>query len=264
MSRSQSIALALSTRNLSGCGTRVAPGEQAEPVDVTAAAALAALQSFAAIPRFDLVDVEAKIYLGANRGKFAVQNMGGRLAVALVPEAINTAVEGSPEEVLAFVIDAVQPTPSSPTPAARPAPAADRTSPDYSRRPGAFKQTFASPWTLAGVLALGGALVYALFAPSTPDGLTVIRDPARVALLTAELKGRYGSPDSTTLSVTAGTLTGWRPAGVTGEQKAFELGYRFAERDSTILLLTSNGAEIDLQPDRSLKFLENSYSRQAP
>ena len=66
------------------------------------------------------------------------------------------------------------------------------------------------------------------------------------------------------LSVTAETLMGWRPAGGVGEQKTFELGYRFAERDSTILLLTSNGAEIDLQPDRSLKFLENSYSRQAP
>ena len=262
MSRSRPITLALSTRNLSGCGTRVAPGERAEAVDVTTAAALTALQGFAAIPRFDLVDVEAKIYLGASRGKFAVQNMGGRLAVAQVPEAINTAVEGSPEEVLAFVIDAVAPS-SPPTGVTHPAPGENRTSPDYSRRPGAFKRALASPRTLGGVLALGGALVYTLFAPSTPDGINVIRDPARVALLTAELQGRYGSPNSTTLSVTAETLTGWRPAGGAGEQKTFELGYRFAERDSTILLLTSNGAEIDLQPDRSLKFLASSYPRQA-
>jgi len=260
MSQQHPAHLSISSRNLSACGTRIASGDRCEPADITTAAALATLQGFAAIPKIDLVEVEAKVYLTSERGKFAVQNMGGRLAVALVPEAVNVAVEGSPEQVLAYVVEATKPTPAVAPDGGHPLPAKDRSSPDFSRRPNALKQALVSPWMAGALLAANAVLFYWLFAPTLPDGVKVITDPARVAQLTAELAGRYGTPNSTTLTVAEGKLSGSRN-GPGGERKVFELGYRFAERNSEVLLLTANGAEIDLQPDRSLRFLDSSYPR---
>jgi len=260
MSQQHPAHLSISSRNLSACGTRIASGDRCEPADITTAAALATLQGFAAIPRIDLVEVEAKVYLTSGRGKFAVQNMGGRLAVALVPEAVNVAVEGSPEQILAFVIEAIKPDPAVATDEAHPALGGDRSSPDFSRRPSALKQALVSPWMAGALVVANVALFYWLFASTTPDGVKVISDPARITQLTSELAGRYGAPNSTTLTVAEGKLSGSR-SGPGGEQKVFELGYRFAERNTEVLLLTANGAEIDLQPDRSLKFLDSAYPR---
>ena len=93
--------LTLSTDNLSADGAHVTPNRTKANGPVTETAALAASQAFARLTFAELADVEARIYLAGPRIKVAVQNVRGRLFAAQVPESINTAVESSPEEIIA-------------------------------------------------------------------------------------------------------------------------------------------------------------------
>lgn len=259
MSERPPTVFTLSTRHLSLDGTRVVAGEHGQPVELDASAASAVLAAFARLPALDLLEAEARLYLAGPAGKVAVQSVGGRLLAVLVPEAANVAMECTPAQVLALVTTG---THDAADEGAGTGVTADADLLiDAGGRGSFWQRTLNSPWVLAGLAAVAGAVAYYAFAPKTPAGVTVIRDATRIAALHGELNGRYGVPGATVLELANGRLTG--RAGGAGAPVLFELDYRFGLRDTTVVVLTANEAELKVQTDGSLVFLSSSYPRQS-
>lgn len=259
MSERNPIVFTLSTRNLSLDGTRVVAGEHGQAVEVDAAAALTVLGAFAQLPALELLEAEARLYLAGPAGKVAVQSVGGRLLAVLVPEAANVAMECTPAQVLALVTSGAHDATGDAVITA----AADEAELliESGRRGSLAQRTLNSPWVLGGLAALAAAVAFFVFAPKTPHGVTVIRDTKRIAALHAELNGRYGAPGATVLELANGRLTG--RAGAAGSPVLFQLDYRYGLRDTTVVVLTANEAELKVQTDGSLVFLSSSYPRQS-
>jgi hypothetical protein len=254
--------LTLSTVNLSADGARVMPDGGKANVPVTEAAALAALQSLAGLPAVNLANAEAKIYLAGPRGKVAVQNQGGKLFVTPVPESVNTAAESRPEEIIARLMAGDSAFAAS---AAVAAVARDAEVIAEAARPSAgWRRRLGSGW-VAGTLAVVVVIAaYFNFAPDTPEGVSIIRDSARVAGLHAGFNGRYGASNATVLVLNQGRLTGHEPAAANrAESLLFEKSYQFGLRAEQVVLVVDNGALLEPQSDGSLKFMESSYPRQA-
>ncbi len=253
--------ITLSTLQLSADGTRALPGEnERRPVEVTVPAALAALQAFAGLPAVELVDVDAKMYLEGPRGKVAVQNVGGKLFVALVPESVNTATHRTPAETMELIVAGEARAGS----AAATAEAAEEAAliADAARSSGGWRKALSSGWTLALLLIVAAIVGYVSFAPEIPEGVEIIRDPGRIASLNTEFSGRYGAPAATILVLADGKLTG-KQAGPTSvnEETLFEMGFRFGLRGTEVVLVVDNGALLEPQPDHSLRYLDSVYPR---
>ena len=252
--------LTLSTRSLSADGARVTPGDGVANTEMTEAAVLATLQAFARVPAVELVDVEAKIYLSGPRGKFAVQNIRGKLFAARVPEAVNTATEFSPEQIIMLLTEA-DPTSVAAVAAKTAAEEAELIA-EVEKIPTGPRALINSIWTI-GCLAIAlGVLAYVSFAPETPEGVEISRDPARIVRLHSELNGRYGNPAATVLLLTDGHLTGGS-ASPDGQVKevAIDFGYRYGQRGDDVVVVVDNGALLEVQPDHSLNFLDSAYPR---
>jgi len=262
MSERPPTMLTLSTQNLSADGVRVVPGENEGGVEVTEAAALAALKAFASLPAMELVDVDAKIYLVGPRGKVAVQNVRGKLFVANMPEAMNPAAERTPEQTIQQ-LTANSPAMAASAANAEAAPEAEVTA-NVAGRSGGWRGALNSGWTLAAFLAVAAIVAYVTLAPETPDGVEIVRDPVRISALNAEFNGRYGEPTVTVLVLDNGKLAGKQTVG-TGrpEEQIFEKAYRFGLRDAQVVLVVDNGALLEPQPDHGLKYLESIYPRLA-
>jgi len=253
--------LTISTRNVSIDGTRIQPGDTVHPTEISVDAALQALQAFAAQPAMALVEAEAKIFLSGPRGKVAVQNQGGKLFVTIIPEMVNTAAEYTPEQTIALL------TADLP---AQGAPTADLAAQDAEilamegRRSSGWRALRRSPWVLAVLWSVAATIAYFSFAPETPEGVTMVHDPARVAELHKELNGRYGDPTVMVLSLEGGKLLGRRATATgTREETIFERTYHFGLRGNQVVLVADNGAVFEVQPDRRLVFLDSSYPRLA-
>jgi hypothetical protein len=253
--------LAIVSKHLSADGTTVHRGEDQEANNLTVDAARAALRAFARLPAMELVDVEAKIYLTGPHAKLAVQNVGGRLFATLVPEAINTPTEQTPEQILAVVTNGEAAPETTVSPgndevAAREANAATK------RGSRGWRAASRSPWTLVAVALATLVMAYVTFVPTTPAGVEVIHDPAKTDALHGKLNGRYGVPSGTMLVLREGKITGVRKSNAVGaEEKVFELNYRFGLRGRQIVMLVSNGSLLEQQADGGLKFLETVYPR---
>ncbi len=248
--------LKITTVNLSEDGTRVEREAGKANVPVTSAAALEVLRAFSLVPAMDLIDVDAKIYLAGPRGKIAVQNLGGRLFGTILPEAVNTAVERTPEDIIAWLT------------AREPAAEAEAGKEEAGgtaapRQPRRWRQLLRSK-SMVAVLAVATAFAaYLNFAPETAEGVEIIRDPAKVARLHAEFNGSYGAPGATTLLLKNGHLLGQDGAAVDGKSAPlFEKDYQFGLRGKQVVLLVDNGALLEPQPDGSLKFIDSTYPRQ--
>jgi hypothetical protein len=254
--------LSLSTKHLSADGGTVRLGEEHFAVDVTAFEARAALTAFAAVPAMALVDVDAKIYLTGPEAKVAVQNVGGRLFVTLVPEAVNTATERTPEQTVAMVTrgDPGAAADAVGTDGAHDAERESEISARAKRDARGWRGVLRSKWTLVALVAIAVAIGFWNFAPKAPEGVDMIRDPAKTAALHATLNGRYGVPAATMLVLENGRLTGVKPgpAGA-ADEKVFALSYRFGQRGEQTVIVASNGALVERQGDGSLKFLESVY-----
>ena len=262
MSASDPTMLTLTTENLSADGARVTPDEGKANVPVTEAAALAVLQAFARLSAMDLVDVDAKIYLTGPRGKIAVQNVGGKLFSARVPESVNPAAEHTPEETIAL-LTAGDPLIASTAAVAEAAQEAEIIA-EAARLPAGPRDWMNSLWVLGGVLIAFAIVAYVGFTSETPEGVQIIRDPARVASLHTEFNGRYGAPAATTLVLNHGKLTGQQAAAAGKvEEQIFALNYRFGLDGERVVIVVDNGALLEPQPDGSLKYLDSVYPRQS-
>lgn len=256
--------LSLSTKHLSADGGTVRLGEEHVAADVTAFEARAALTAFAAVPAMELVDVDAKIYLTGPEAKVAVQNVGGRLFVTLVPEAVNTAAERTPEQAVAMVTrgDPGRMANSGGADGAREAERENEMLAAAKRDARGWRGVLRSTRTLVGLVVVAVAIGFWNFGPKSPEGVDLMRDPAKISGLHAKLNGRYGVPAATTLVLENGRLTGLKP-GPTGaaQEQVFALNYRFGQRGEQIVIVVSNGALLERQSDGSLKFLESVYPR---
>ena len=253
--------LTLSTVNLSVDGARITPDDGKTNVPVTEADALAVLHAFARVPAMELVNVEAKIYLAGAGGKVAVQNVGGKLFVTLVPEATNTAAERTPEEIIIALTARDPAMVSSVAAAAAVKDAALLT--EAARQSDGWRSRLRSGWTVAALAAVAAIFAYVNFASDTPAGVDLIRDPARISSLHAEFGGRYGEPPATILVLDHGRLTGQGAAAKGGAgTPLFEKSYRYGLRGDQVVLVVDNGALLEPQPDGSLKFMDSTYPRQ--
>lgn len=252
--------LTLATVNLSVDGAHVTPDRNKANVPVTEADALAALQAFARLPAMELVDVDAKIYLSGPRAKVAVQNVGGTLFVTLVPEMVNTAVESTPEEIIARLTER---DPDVVTAKDTAAVKAAATITEAVRQSGGWSSRLRSMWTVAALAVVAAIVGYVSFAPDMPEGVEFIRDSGRISSLHNEFNGRYGAPPATILVLDSGRLTGMETTAKGGpEAPLFEKSYRFGRRADQMVLVLDNGALLEPQPDGSLKFMDSIYPRQ--
>lgn len=254
--------LSLASKHLSADGGSVRVGEEHVAMNVTAFEARAALTAFAAVPAMDLVDVDAKIYLTGPAAKVAVQNVGGRLFVTLVPEAVNTAAERTPEQAVAIVTRGESGGAATANEAdlARDAERQNEMLAAAKRDAGGWRGVLRSPRTLVALVIVAVAIGFWSFGPKSPEGVDLMCDPAKISALHGKLNGRYGVPAGTTLVLDNGRLTGLKP-GATGAapQQAFVLSYRFGQRGEQTVIVVSNGALLERQSDGSLRFLESVY-----
>lgn len=239
-------------------------GEEQVATDVTAFEARAALTAFAAVPAMELVDVDAKIYLTGPEAKVAVQNVGGRLFVTLVPEAVNTATERTPEQAVAMVTRG-NPGAAAATRGEDGAREVERENEMLAaakRDARGWRGVLRSKRTLGVLVVVAAAIGLWNFGPKSPEGVDLIRDPGKISALHAKLNGRYGVPAATTLVLESGRLTGLKPGATDAvEEKVFTLNYRFGQRGEQTVIVASNGALLERQGDGSLKFLESVYPR---
>lgn len=255
--------LMLATVQVSADGKRVLPDEnEVLPKPVSEAAALATLRAFAGLTTLELLDVDAKIYLEGPRGKVAVQNVGGKLFVAQMPESVNAAIERTPEQTIALL------TAGDPevTAARAEAAAVEEAAmiEHAARASGDWRKALSSAWTLALLVIAAGVIGYVTLAPDIPDDVQIVRDAAKIAGFNAELGGRYGNPAATVLTIADGKVIGTKP-GVTStsEEKLFEMGFRFGMHGPDVVLVTDNGALLEPQGDHSLRYLDSVYPRLA-
>ncbi len=262
MSGPRMTVLTLSTRNVSVDGAAVCPGDDAGPCDLEAGRVLEALRAFAGLPPMDLVETEARIFLSGPRGKVAVQNVGGRLFVAELPESVNTAAERTPEQTLDLLISGKQAGASASGEAAMAA--AEELVAAGSQRKGGLKQVLNSGWVLAALVVIAAAVAWGMYRPATPEGVTLIGDAAKISALNTKLDGRYGTPPATVLVLASGKLSGVQLIAATGaEEPRFQFSYRYGQIGERLVLVVSNGALLELQPNGGLKFLESVYPRMA-
>lgn len=251
-------SLKLSTVNLSQDGSRLVPGGGQASTPVSDAAALAALRAFASLAGPELAEAEAKLYLAGPQGKVAVQNVGGRLLGSLVPESVNSATAGTPEEILAWALG------QAGAPAEKAGAEEGELIPTAGRRAGGWRHRLNSIWTVVPLALVAVAMAYVTFAPDRPEGVEMIRSAAQINRLHGEYDGRYGAAEATTLVLARGRLTGLQAATATEPAAVlFVMNYTFGQRDQQVVLVVDNGALLEPQPDRSLKFLESTYPRQA-
>ncbi len=260
MSERRDISLEISTLNLSADCVRIQPGERGPVTSVSIDAALSALRAFAKVSAMALIDVEAKIYLAGPRGKIAVQNVGGKLFAAAVPEAINPATEHTPEQTVARLVGDDAPGFSAEADVAAQWEAEALAA--VKRGTGGWRAALSSPWALAILMPIAAAMAYFSFGPTVADGIEIVRDPGRIATLHTKFNGRYGDPAATVLILASGKLAGKRAAPTGGgEETMFERSYRFGLRGDEVVLVVDNGAVLDAQPNRSLVFLSSNYPR---
>ena len=261
MSGARMTVLTLSTRNVSVDGAAVCPGDDAGPCDLEAGRVLETLRAFAGLPPMDLVETEARIFLSGPRGKVAVQNVGGRLFVAELPESVNTAAERTPEQTLDLLISGKRESATASGGEVVMTAAEDLVA-AAPKGKGRLKQVLNSGWVLAALLVIAAAMAWATYRPSVPEGVTMIGETAKISALNTKLDGRYGAPPATVLVLASGKLTGVQLNAATGaEEPRFQFSYRYGQIGERLVLVVSNGALLELQPNGGLKFLESVYPR---
>lgn len=266
MSKPSTDTFTFSTQNVSADGARVTPDETVSGVAVTELKALAVLRAFAAVPSVDLVDVDARIYLAGTRGKWAVQNVSGRLFAAKVPESANSASEHSPEEIIELLTGTGIGSEARGGYAQSETVAGDMAAATRYARSSGWRGALNSWWALATLAAITAAVFYFVFAPEKPAGVEFIGDAAKLSRLHAELNGQYGlgqTAGQTVLVLDSGKLTGYSTLhdGVRGPV-LFTSSYRLGERDGQVVLVTDKEAVLERRPDHSLAFLNSVYPRQ--
>lgn len=248
--------LTLSTVNLSADGARITPGQNTTGEYVTEATALSALQALAGLPVIEITGADAKIYLASGHCKIAVENDHGKLFAALVPEAVNTAAERTPKEIIEWLT-------GSPPPAT--AEAVDAADDEVLAGPsGGWRKWFNSIRTVGILAVVAAVMAYINFAPATPAGVEVIRDGAKISSIHAQINGRYGVQPATILVLNNGHLTGLGSTAHSKDgQPLFEQNYRFGLRAQQVVVMLDNGGLLETQPDGSLKFMDSIYPRHA-
>ncbi len=246
--------LKITTVNLSPDGSRVVPESGKANVPVTDADALAVLRAFGRLSPMDLVEVDAKLYLAGPHGKIAVKNHAGKLFGAVLPDAVSTATERTPEEIIAWLTGREPaPTPVPPEPARSPAAARP------ARR---WSGVLRSKWT-AGVLGVVTAIAaYVTLAAAKPDGVELVHDTGRIARLHTEFNGGYGAPGATTLWLDNGRLVGKDSTAAQTAPPLFTKDYTFGLRGQQVVLVVDGDALLEPQPDGGLKFMDSTYPRQ--
>ncbi len=265
MTETRAMTLTVATRNVSADGTVVCPGEKGGPWELDGEQVRAMLHAFAGLTAVELVEAEARIFVEGPQGKVAVQNVGGRLFVAAVPEAVNTASEQTPEQTLEWVTHGSEAAEAMRDRESRmAAESAAEMLMVSSPRSSTWKRVANSGSLLAALLMIAAGVAFFTFRPETPQDVEMVNDATRIAELNAKLDGRYGVPGATMLVLAGGQLAGVQTiSGGAGEEPRFKFSYRYGQRGAQVVLVLSNGALLELQPEGGLKFLESVYPRLA-
>lgn len=248
-----------SSRNLSDDCTAVVPGQVVRTNEVDDASVLRWLENFAGLPAVSLVGSDALVYVGNTRSglKLAVQHENDRLFATRVPEAANTAVAQTPEQIMAYLEGRLMPVRAPQTEGANVARPLRRT----------WRSRMNSRWTMAILGVLVAVVGYGYFSTGKPEGIEWIGDAERVGQLNRRFNGKYGATDGTgsaVLQIENGRLrvypAGPREAGGV----LLDLSYRYGLRgDGRVVLVVANGAVVEPRPDGSLGFGEAVYPRLA-
>ena len=247
--------LTFSSRNLTDDCAAVAPDRIVRETEVDAETVLQRLRAFGGMPAVGLVASDALIYVGNSRIKLAVQHENDRLFATLVPEAANTAMAQTPEEIVDF-LGGVR--------AAVPVAAASR---ERARPQSRWRAWLNSRWTAALVAGVALGLGYFHYAPEVPAGIALIHDGPRVTALHTRFNGKYGAlpaPKNAALVVNSGHIAIYAQSDDgTAPPPLLEATYRYGERvGGQIVLVVANGAVLEAEADGSLKFGEAVYPRQ--
>jgi hypothetical protein len=249
--------LTFSSRNLRDDGAAVETGHSAPNQSIDANTAVQRLRAFGRIAAVELVGSDALIYLANSKLKLAVQHENGRLFATRVPEAANIALEQTPEEIVGFLegeqaVSAQSPQNLDPT--------------AVRLRPRKWRERLNSRGLLVGLAVVALAFGIYRFSPEVPDGLAMVRDPAKITRLNLQFGGRYGDASvagSTMLWVENGRLVVY-PAGneTTPGEPLLKASYRYGlHSDGQVALVVANGAVMESAPDGSLRFNDAVYPR---
>ena len=100
---------------------------------------------------------------------------------------------------------------------------------------------------LAALLVAVLVTAYFTFESTTPDGVDIVFDPAKISAFHARFNGRYGAPPGTVLALADGKLTGLGGGAGTPEEPRFAFTYRYALRGDQVVLVLSNGALLETE-----------------
>lgn len=244
--------LTFSSRNLADDCATVVPDRIVRETDMEVATVLRSLRAFGAMPAVGLVSSDALIYVGNGRVKLAVQHENDRLFATRVPEATNTAIAQTPEEIVDYL--------GGVRVAAPVAVAGQERAGSRSGR----RRWLNSRWTATFLGGVALALGYCHYAPEEPAGIAMIHEGKRVAALHSKLNGRYGArpaANNAALIVDSGRIAVYAPsADGAARPPLLDVTYRYGERaDGQIVLVLANGAVLEAGADGSLKFGESVY-----
>ena len=252
--------LTFSSRNLSEDCTKVVPGHAVNLAAMEAATAVVRLQAFASVPAVELVDSDARIYLANTNTntKLAVQNENGRLFAQHVPEAANTAMQQTPEEIVGFLTgEGATVNPLQQAEASEVMPAGPRK----------FRDLLKSPWTAGVLVVVAAVMAYFTFSPEVPAGIKMISDPARITNLHSAFSGRYG--EAAQAGQTVLLIENGRFAVLTASEQGvppeplMDTSYGYGLRGEQVVLVVANGAVLERGKDGSMRFNDAVYPRLA-
>lgn len=260
--------LTFSSKNLRPDCAAVELGNETKVADMDEATALELLRAFAQLPPVELVDSDAVIHLAGANDSLEVHNENGRLFSRRLPVATHTAIEQSPEQIIASIggrtgsinETSVDGTPRSETSVS----GVEAPSPAIPPKRGAWRPQLDSPWLLLVLAIIAGTMAYFTFSDEVPADIQIIKDSTRIASLNSTFSGRYGikSVGANVLQIANGRFTVHTNAGSGSlAPPILDLDYQYGLRAGQVVLLLGNGAVLELGPDKSLRFNEAAYPR---
>lgn len=245
----------------------VRPGQRGTRDNLDSATVRACLEAFAAIPSVNLVDVDAKLRLRSGLRQVVVGRSGNAFYFTPMPEASNTPVPSTADGVMAYMegIDPVAPAPAPAEPADEP-----QTGHDRPARQGLFRLSLgAQVAVLAVTLSVATSLAYQVAITPPPAGYTLLTNDSRGKELHRQLDGEYGDAkiaESVSFRIAGGKISiFYTPAPEMARELVRSNSFRLAERGGSIVaLLVANGDILELQPDGSLLYADQTYRKVSP
>ncbi|MCF3650130.1 hypothetical protein [Synoicihabitans lomoniglobus] len=255
MSRTAKIDISVTDLTIDGARVERHASDTASAVD--ADDVLARLQAFAAIPSVRLVDHTPRMRLEYHGTVIIVSRSAQNLLYVRVPEASHTAEQGTPESILTFLLD-------NPPPAATPETTSE-TPPPVEPVPAQANKAKKQLVFLGALLAVLAVLLFLRLRQTVPEGWTMISDPSEISTLHRELNGLYGDGveiGSVLFELNDGIMLIQLVTDDPGHLDVLsETTYRYAKRDTTVMVLTKNDTGYTITGDGALSIDGQVYSR---